>query len=149
MSREFTWPLPMADSVYRTLHMWLVGYENGDPVNPRRVPHPNKSDEHVVICERYRHKKPFRLNELQWLSDTLNTENDETAPAKIMKKAVELHQNMQDEQKIGFGGEYFHEFDFAREEVQWMYNLLSVIRRGGRTPMQLKDSKKSIEDTKW
>jgi hypothetical protein len=146
--RQFTWPRPMADRVYSKVRGWHMVYDNGRPVNPRKMPHPRYGeDAPITVTTRYKHQIPFNLNELQWMAETFTEENPDTSVARIMTLAKDRHLKAQEQQVIGVGAEWEQEYDLEREEVFYMKRLLERIMLGRPTPMQIKEEKRRIESS--
>lgn len=151
-TKRFTWPFGIGDKVLLRVRKWYQLFDNkevGTPVNPRRIPSPDGDpNKDITYTNRWRHIIGFTLNELRWLSSTLDAENPDTAVAKAIRKAYQNHTKYV-EQNSGFTGEWEQKYDFTEDEIRYLFKVLNAIKYGRPTPSQLQKQSEDIEQGDW
>ena len=149
MAKGFTFPRGLGELVLGKVLRWENGYNNGVPVDVRKVPHPTIQDLMETHILRTRHTIPFKYNELKWLAGTLKLEDSKTTQTEIFAQAVKKHEDLQAIGRAKIGVEWNHEFALTRDEVSYISLLLQRIRIGRATPSEVKEEKEKIEKADW
>ena len=150
-----SFPDGLGDAVLNKLRLWGTGYEKGSPINPRAVPIPDHPDFEARqrVVDGYKHKIPFRLNQLNYLESVLDYITQDlpaTDPRRVVftviQKARVQHEQLQDSKRIGVNVEHDQSYSFQKSHVEWMYMM--VFRHKTRMIEIAVDPKQATADIK-
>lgn len=151
------WPKPMADAVYMKMRNWLKTYEQGAPSRPRAITNPTRPDEQIRIVDGYKHRIPFRLNELNWFVQVLDyatkglaSDDPKRIVYGVIAEAKKRHEELQDKGRIASGVEFSQEYLFDKSHILWLYNILGSHSQGRlEAEMDPKVKAAEIEKADW
>lgn len=153
MSFQFTWPAGLGDRVMHRVKAWMTLYDKKEagaiPVNPRKVVPPGfDEDQAFAFTNRFKHEIGFRLNEIRWLKDMLNEEDETTSVAQAIMKAYNNHVAYV-QKHPEYTDEYKQWYDFTYPEVRYLFQLLNRIKMGMPTFAQEKKTKEDLAKGEW
>jgi hypothetical protein len=153
MSFKFTWPKGMAERVLHRFKSWYTLYDNPNsgakPVNPRKIIPPGQDEDLAfAYTERWKREIGFKLNELTWLQETLNEEDSTTSVAQAFTLALNNHLEYI-RKHPDHTGEFYQWYDMSRDEVRYVFQLLSRIQMGLPTFAQEKSTKQDLKEGNW